>query len=132
MSSSLAPEKRYEVDVRSDDESDIMPSAARFVLTEDDAQEIVRLSALVIVNGLYKVEMFDYRTSWLEGDDPDEFRESVTDSDTLNVSGSEFWFATHLKHTKVEVLTMRQSVRELAEWLEQIQVNRNAERPRGG
>ena len=49
-------EKRYETDVRSDSDYDELPTKARFVLSEADAKEIIRLSALVAANGLHKVE----------------------------------------------------------------------------
>jgi len=110
-------EKRYETDVRSDSDYDEPPTKARFVISEADAHEIIRLSALVAANSLHKVEKFDYRTSWLEGDDPDAFTEARSETDSLNVSESEFWFAGYLKHTNVEVLTERQQISELTEWL---------------
>jgi hypothetical protein len=110
-------ERRYETDVRSDSDYDELPSKARFVIAEADAHEIIRLSVLVAANGLHKVEKFDYRTSWLEGDDPDSFTEACSDADSLNVSENEFWFAGYLKHTNVEVLSERQRVSELKEWL---------------
>lgn len=113
----LMPEKCYETDVRSDSDYDELPSKARFVITEADAHEIIRLSALVAANGLHKVEKFDYRTSWLEGDDPDAFIEARSDADALNVSENEFWFSCYLKHTNVEVLSERQRISELKEWL---------------
>lgn len=113
----VAREKRYETDVRSDSDYDELPTKVRFVLSEADAQEIVRLSALVAANGLHKVEKFDCRASWLEGDDPDAFIEARLEADALNVSENDFWFSGYLKHADVEVLSERQRVSELKEWL---------------
>jgi hypothetical protein len=117
INSAISREKRYETDVRSDSEYDELPTKARFVITEADAQEIIRLSEVVAANGLHKVEKFDYRTSWLEGDDSDAFTEARSDADSLNVSENEFWFAGFLKHTNVEVLSDRKRISELKEWL---------------
>jgi len=112
-------EMRFETDVRSDADSYALPSKARFVISEADAHEIIRLSALVAANGLHKVEKFDYRTSWLKADDPDEpdaFEEAGSEAGTLHVSKDEFWFAGYLKHTNIEMLTERQQISQLKEW----------------
>jgi hypothetical protein len=111
-------ERRHETDVRSDSDYTDLPSKARFVITEADAQEINRLSALVAANGLHKVEKFDCRTSWLEGDDPDDFREARSDLDKLNVSETEFWFSGYVKHTDVEMFSERQQISEMRDWFE--------------
>jgi len=117
ITETVGREMRYETEVRSDSNYDELPTKARFVLSEADANEIIRLSALVAANGLHIVEKFDYRTSWLEGDDPDAFTEARSDADALNVSENEFWFSGYLKHTNVEVLSERQRISELKEWL---------------
>ena len=106
-------ERRYETGVRSEFDD---VTTARFVLSEADAHEILRLSALVAANELHVVKKFDYRTSWLEGDS-DAFTEARSDADTINVSASEFWYSAYLKHTSTSVLTERQSISELKEWL---------------
>ena len=112
----LKREKHYETDVRSGSDYAGLPTKARFVLSEADAEEIINLSALVAANGLHKVEKFDYRTSWLKGNDPDDLTEASCEVDSLNVSESEFWFAGDL-HSDVKVLTERQGIEELKEWL---------------
>ena len=109
-------EKRYETDVRSNSGCDELPTKAQFALSEVAALEILRLSSLCIRNGLYKVEKFDYRASWLEVDDSDALLEVRTDAGVLNVSVNDFWFSAYLKHTDVEVLTEPQSISELKEW----------------
>lgn len=116
VNDNLIEEKRYETDVRSDYDCVGMPSKARFCIVKRDALEIIRLSSLVIENGLHKVEMFDNRTSWLDGEDSDTFVEANSELDTLNISSTEFWFSAYLKHNDVEILSQRQSIKELAQW----------------
>ncbi len=117
----LEREKRYETDVHSDCEFGGLPNKVRFVLTEADAREIIKFSALVAANGLYQVEKFDNRTSWLKVDDPDDdetdFSEVNTEVGTLIVSENEFWFSSYLKHTGVLVRSDQQTIQELKEWL---------------
>ncbi len=110
-------QKDYRTAVRSDDDNAELPVEVRFGIELATAQEILRLAALAAANGLYKVEKFDHRASWLEGPDPDAFVEADSDLDTLNVSATEFWFSAYLKHTKTEVVSERQKIGELAGFL---------------
>lgn len=108
----------YELSVRSEGDSVGVPTLARFHILEVDAEKIIHLSQVVQENGLYKVEKFDYRTSWLHGDASDEeLVEVSSDLDLLNVSANDFWFTAAMKHTDVEVTTERKPISELREWL---------------
>ena len=115
-------EKQYRTTVRSDNEFAEIPSVAVFTVDQVLANEIIRLAALVKANGLYKVEKFDYRTSFFEHDpvenpgaaeaagDDNSVR---TECDCLNVSEDSFWFSALRKHSDYEILTARQSISEL-------------------
>lgn len=116
-------ERRYETHVLSDCDD---VTTARFMLSETDAHEIFRLSALVAANGLHVVRKFDDRTSWMEGD-ADALTEARSDADTLNVSESEFWFSANHKHNHSSLLTEHQSISELKEWLGVQDVVKNAD-----
>jgi hypothetical protein len=115
----MSNSKSYRTKVRSDADYDELPNVATFVIDEATAKEIIRLSAMVKANSLYKVEKFDYRVSFIKQDE-DEPNEQVeqaelgTDADCLKVSETEFWFSAYLKHTNVEVLTERQRIADLA------------------
>ncbi|MDI9689731.1 hypothetical protein [Burkholderia cenocepacia] len=122
-------EKHYRTDVRSDSDYDELPEVVAFSVDEATARGIVRLSALVTANGLYKVEKFDYRASYFRRDPekgPSEGPEAAevddgdndvrTDADCLNVSETEFWFSAYLKHTDVEILSERKRISELVEF----------------
>ena len=109
--------KQYATSVRTDSDYDEIPSTVDFAIGESTAREIVDLARLVKERGLYKVEKFDYRATYhnAEGEDEDESVEDArTECDTLNVSDTEFWYSAYIKHTKVEILTERQSVADLA------------------
>ena len=109
--------------VNSDHEIDGMPSSARFVISEAFAREIIRLASLVSLNGLFKIEKFD-RTANFHKDEPEDDEDSAvveidsdlvkTDSETLNVSATEFWFAAFLKHGDLEFNTDRQRIKDIA------------------
>ena len=88
-------EKQYRTTVRSDNEFAELPSVAVFTVDQHLASEIIRLAALVKASGLYKVEKFDYRTSFFEHDpveSPDKAEAAGDDNtvrtecDCLNVS----------------------------------------------
>lgn len=104
--------KEYSTSVRSD-ETDDLPTEARFAIDEATAREIVRLAALVTANGLHKLEKFDYRTSWLKTSDGENLEEVSSDADALNVSDTSFWFSAYIKHTDTEILTARLTISEL-------------------
>ena len=109
--------KAYRTAVRTDSDYGPIPAVATFDIGEHTAKEIVRLSGLVKENKLYKVEKFDYRTDFLMGDaeeGADDTANVSTDADRLNVSETEFWFSSEIKHTNVEIVTARQSIAELA------------------
>ena len=109
--------KTYRADVRTDSDYDQIPAVATFDIGEQTAKEIIRLSGLVKENKLYKVDKFDYRADFLMDDAEDGADDAVnvsTDADRLNVSETEFWFSAEIKHTNVEIVTVRQSIAELA------------------
>lgn len=115
--------KQYKTDVRTDSDYSDIPEVVKFSIEEKTAQEIVRLAGLVVQNGLYKVEKFDYRATYLKHDPEDSSEDDAeeadddsvsTDADTLNVTRSEFWFAAYLKHSDVEVLSVKQRISDLA------------------
>lgn len=109
--------KHYETDLRTDNQfgNAPLPDVVRFSMSIADAEEIQRLSDFVSKNGLYKVEKFDSRASWLTGD-PDDFIEASTDANILNISKDAFWFSAYLKHSEVQILSDRQSIQELVDW----------------
>lgn len=100
----------FNVRVESEAEYAELPVGAVFAIDEPDAREIVRLAAFVAANGLYKVEKFDYRTTW-------QARSGGainSDADTLNITGTEFWFTAYTdKHTNTEMMTERLPVGRL-------------------
>ncbi len=113
----MTKSKNYRTEVRTDSDYDEIPAVAVFTIEEATAQRILKLSALVKDNGLYKVEEFDYRTEFLKsaGDDEiDDDDQASTEADCLNVSEREFWFSAIIKHTNVEIVTDRQSIADLA------------------
>ena len=110
----------YLTAVNSDHDIDGMPQCARFRISEALARKIVHLATVAISNGLYKVELFDCTADFLD-EEPDESDENGTDvtlsdteSETLNVSGNEFWFAGFLKHSDLEFNTEWQQIEDLA------------------
>ena len=110
----------YITAVTSDHDIDGMPQCARFTISEALARKIVHLATVAISNGLYKVELFDCTADFLD-EEPEESDENGTDvtlsdteSETLNVSGNEFWFAGFLKHSDLEFNTERQRIKDLA------------------
>jgi len=118
--------KIYRTTVRTDSDCDDIPSLAVFSIEEDTAREIVALSKLVNEHGLYKVEKFDYRTTFYRHDpdqepdqEPDDAEEAdddnveITDCGTLCVSETQFWFSAYIKHTDIEVLTESQPIADL-------------------
>jgi hypothetical protein len=113
---------RTEVRCGNDNYNDI-PSVVEFSIDEAAAAEIIRLAGIVTVNGLYKIEKFDYRARYLKYDpeqDPEdaelagEENEFRTEADVLNVSDTEFWFSAYIKHTDIEVLSEQQGIDDLA------------------
>ncbi len=113
----MTKSKNYRTEVRTDSDYDEIPSVAVFSIEEATARRILKLSALVKDNGLYKVEEFDYRTTFLKSDGEDEIDDddqTSTEADCLNVSEREFWFSGIIKHTNVEIFTGRQSIADLA------------------
>jgi hypothetical protein len=114
--------KAYKADVSSSDEWMDAPSVAVFEVSENDAKDIVRLAGLVKENGLFRVERFDYRVSYLKldpedlvDDDDEEENEARVDCDCISVSATEFWFTANEKNTSVEYTVERQSIKELAD-----------------
>jgi len=102
---------------------DTVPDKARFVITEGDAKEIIRLAGIVKDNEIYKIEKFDYRVAYfnLGGEDFEETEEVAqrevvsTDCACLNVSDDEFWFTAFLKNTDIDIHTELFTIKELAE-----------------
>lgn len=90
------------------------PTSATFTIFEEDAKEIVRLAALAKSNDIHKLSKFDGRTNWTKNG---QKVNSASYADSLNVSPTEFWFSSFLTEADVEILTERQSVEGLVEWL---------------
>ena len=116
--------KTYRTEVRcgNDNYNDI-PSVVAFSIDEAGAAEIIRLAGFVKANGLYKIEKFDYRAQYLKhhpDEDPVEAKlageenEFRTEADVLNVSDTEFWFTSYIKHTDIEILSEQQRIDDLA------------------
>lgn len=92
---------------------------------------IIQMSAMVKGTGIYKVEKFDARATWLEfdtraflegeanetdisdikWDEDDEMRAAVA---ALNVDDYSFWFSCYRKHGDYKITTARQSISEMA------------------
>jgi hypothetical protein len=104
-----------------------VPSVVKFSIDESTAAEIIRLAAIVKSNGLYKVEKFDYRATYLKYDpeqdaedaklagEENEFR---TEADVLNVSDREFWFSAYIKHTDIDIESEEQRIDDLVRHFE--------------
>jgi hypothetical protein len=113
---------RTEVRCAADNYNDI-PTVVAFSIDQAGAAEIIRLAGIVKANGLYKIEKFDYRAQYLKYDserDPEEAKlageenEFRTEADVLNVSDTEFWFSSYIKHTDIEILSEQQLIDDLA------------------
>jgi hypothetical protein len=122
----MANSQTYRTEVRSGHEDADIPTVVKFTVDEETAREIIRLAEIVKANGLYKVEKFDCRASYLLYDpeqDPErakhagEENEMRTETDRLNVSDTEFWFSAYIKHTSVEIESEQQRIDQLAEHL---------------
>src|SRR5882672_11284139 len=116
--------KTFRTEVRCGDDYNDIPSAVEFSIDEATAADIIRLAGIVTVNGLYKVEKFDYRAKYLKYDpeqDPEEAKlageenEFRTEADVLNVSDTEFWFSAYIKHTDIEILSEQQRIDDLVQ-----------------
>ena len=115
--------KTYRTEVHSDSDYDDIPTLVEFSIDEATAKEIIQLAGLVKARGLYKVDKFDRRATYLRYD-PDQDPESAAaagedndvriEADVLSVSDTDFWFSAYVKHTDVEVRTERQRIDELA------------------
>lgn len=116
---SQKPEKQYESPVHHDAEcGDGMPTIARFIINEDDARNILKLSLLVKENDLYKVERWDYRAIYLKTEEDggdDDIEVLATDCDTLLVTENEFQFTGSIRHTAIKVVTDRFPIADLIE-----------------
>jgi hypothetical protein len=115
---------RTEVRCGADNYNDI-PTVVAFSIDQTDAAEIIRLAGIVKTNNLYKIEKFDYRAQYLKYDpeqDPEEAKlageenEFRTEADVLNVSDSEFWFSSYIKHTDIEISSEQQLIDDLAKY----------------
>lgn len=114
----------FRTDVSSDNQFAYIPAVVEFAIDASTAAEIVQLATLVKTRGLYKVEKFDRRATYLRFD-PETDREEIetadednevrTEAEVLNVSDESFWYSAYLKHTDVEVHSEHQSVEELAQ-----------------
>ena len=109
-------EKQYRTEVRTDSDYDEIPGAVEFVIDEATAREIVRLAVLIKANGLYKIEKFDYRAAWIDSPDSEHPENIRVDAGALNVSETEFWFSTYIKHTDVQILSERQRIGDLMDF----------------
>lgn len=103
--------KKYRTSVLSDQDYPDIPNKAVFEIERGTAEEIVRLSVLVKENGLYSVEKFDYRVTWLSGGK----KSDVMDSPCLEVSERDFRFTALLKGSSTEIWTEEMRVKDLAE-----------------
>ena len=120
----MKAEKNYIADISCNDEWVNSPQVAQFTMSEADAREVVRLAQLVKKHGLFRVERFDYRVSYLMEDPEDcdeelledgEPEEARVDCDCISVSSTEFWFTANEKHTNIEYTVERQSIKVLAD-----------------
>lgn len=116
--------KLYRTEVRTDASEADVPLVAIFSIDESSAKDICNKAALIKANGLYKVQVFDYRTSFLKYDpetDPEEAAAEGEDNDvntdcaTLNVTDTEFWFSAYIKHVNVQISTSKQRIADLVE-----------------
>lgn len=105
-----AEEIEYTTVARTDWDRYDTPSKVRFTVDMELAQEIVKLQAIVNVNGLYKVEKSECGAEFLDDDDAPVRMVAGT----LNVSADDFWFAGYIKDTPVEMRSERKGITEMA------------------
>ncbi len=105
---------------------DDAPDIAEFAITEDKAQEIVRLAKIVANNKLHTINKFDFTPNWVKiehfvendtGVEPVEEKRlsASTEGSTLTISDIQFWYSGYIKHTDIKFRTDRFSIKELAE-----------------
>jgi hypothetical protein len=118
--------KAYCTAARTDSDYTDIPAAVVFIIDENTARNIIRLSRFVKAHDLYKVEKFDYRAAYLNRSPEEDFQDAGSeaddeenevrvDSNVLNVTDTEFWFSAFIKHTHVEILSEEISIAELVE-----------------
>jgi len=112
--------KLYRTDVSSTADDLGVPSVVDFSIDEETAIRIVQLASLVKAHGLYSVQMFDYRAMYshfdLEDTEPESESTLVsTETDTLNVSDTHFWFSACLRNSDLEIRSEEQPIAELIE-----------------
>jgi hypothetical protein len=112
---------KFVTEVRSDSEYADIPEQAIFEIDAASAAGIAALSRKVLDADANKIEVFDYRTTWLkksaqsDADIEDPENQEAVELDALVVSGAEFWFAGYLKHTTVKICTERQRIDEVCQ-----------------
>lgn len=97
--------------VTSDHEEADIPASMQVTIERERAIEIVRMAKLVSEHDLYAASHFDLRAEWTDSDGEDV----RTDIDRIEVSETEFWFTSVLKHSDIEIQSERTEIRKLIE-----------------
>ena len=114
----------YRVEAHHGGECDNVPSVAHFSIDEATASRIAILSEYIKAHDLYKIELWDHRTRFLQFDpvtEPEdaeavgEENDVRTECDRMTVTRDEFWFAAYIKHTDEDVSSAKQPIGELLE-----------------
>lgn len=101
-----------------DDVIIIEPGLVVIDLDETALTEIERLAAVVVENGLYRVERFDYSPRWFEYSEDEEGNEIPgteirTDCDIISVFDDEVQFTSVPKHSDSEIRSERITIADL-------------------